>query len=458
MSFALIIPLVHSPLFPLFFSLNFIGPCKYTLFNSTRDPSVFFFVSMGEPLALLIEAKRGLGRPLEFLLKSSDDDTLQLIPEASYLASGAPSTPEYVVFDASLVFPSGTLLPLKSSRTSTNYTLFSLYFYLTRTLQLADEDKTDAKGTYKRYLAECKERAIDSVSFIDTKVISQLMAGETVSGLEDSLLLYTKPLTLKDLLGHEEDVQGKRRAETGPQSFMANKQTKLGSGIESTTELRTPQTLAQLTEKPLYKKDAIFKMSLDVPLKGVSDLVKSLKDVLRDVAVASSSATLMTSTVLDKRPSVVVSDVKKPLAPPQRPSSSAVGSTLLPSSVSVNIQDPRSLLHQLSATDHPTAMNAAQKAPLPRPKGHSTQPSSKLPIIIVPASASALISLFNVKRFLEETKFESQEEARRHACNVKESFLTIKRPAMAMHASSTDLLSHTFLVIDSIAKLRSQDW
>ena len=75
------------------------------------------------------------------------------------------------------------------------------------------------------------------------------------------------------------------------------------------------------------------------------------------------------------------------------------------------------------------------------------------PIIIVPAALTSLLTVFNVKSFLEAGQFLPTEEARKQVNGVKPSTVVLDH-ANAKNASS----KVTFQVVDGVERLKDTDW
>jgi parafibromin len=75
---------------------------------------------------------------------------------------------------------------------------------------------------------------------------------------------------------------------------------------------------------------------------------------------------------------------------------------------------------------------------------------ARIPIIIVPAAATSLISLLNVKKFLENEQFMTNQEAKDQGMK-KETMITVIRKK----GKSDSVPYH---VVDSVTKLKIDDW
>ena len=90
------------------------------------------------------------------------------------------------------------------------------------------------------------------------------------------------------------------------------------------------------------------------------------------------------------------------------------------------------------------------KAPQPAPAVPANK-TNAVPIILVPSALTSLLTLFNVKQFLEKRTFQTTDEMRKKANGVKESPVILQRQI----ARGGTL---TFQVLDSVDKMRESDW
>lgn len=81
----------------------------------------------------------------------------------------------------------------------------------------------------------------------------------------------------------------------------------------------------------------------------------------------------------------------------------------------------------------------------------------KTPIIIVPASGSALITLLNAKEFLQDYKFVSVEEKKRSG-GAKETEVLVQRKKEVLLNGQTQAVTVPFRVIDQPLKLTTAEW
>ncbi|KAF9433452.1 hypothetical protein BGZ76_009443, partial [Entomortierella beljakovae] len=82
----------------------------------------------------------------------------------------------------------------------------------------------------------------------------------------------------------------------------------------------------------------------------------------------------------------------------------------------------------------------------------SKSSASRIPIIIVPAAMTSMITMYNVKQFLEEQLFVDSEETRSKVGN-KPPRITIERRQKPNETHKTP-----YHVIDSTEKMRDEDW
>eukprot|EP00656_Telonema_subtile_P012018 TRINITY_DN16025_c0_g1_i1.p1 TRINITY_DN16025_c0_g1~~TRINITY_DN16025_c0_g1_i1.p1 ORF type:complete len:395 (-),score=92.50 TRINITY_DN16025_c0_g1_i1:285-1469(-) len=95
-------------------------------------------------------------------------------------------------------------------------------------------------------------------------------------------------------------------------------------------------------------------------------------------------------------------------------------------------------------TAKPTRLG--KPAPPPREK-------AVVPILVVPTGRSATVNMFNVKRFLEDGKFETVQDAMKRNGTKKEAKLFVK-PNKFVHDPKLQMVE----IIDSVKGLRDKDW
>uniref|UniRef100_T1JAK9 Cell division control protein 73 C-terminal domain-containing protein n=1 Tax=Strigamia maritima TaxID=126957 RepID=T1JAK9_STRMM len=102
------------------------------------------------------------------------------------------------------------------------------------------------------------------------------------------------------------------------------------------------------------------------------------------------------------------------------------------------------------------SLESATEAPLPLPRSiplvSRPQPVkrvSKIPIIVIPATTTSIITMFNVKDILEGLRFVGSEEKRSRGCRRVNEVLIQRR---------RDGVTVPFRVIDNICKLEREDW
>lgn len=85
------------------------------------------------------------------------------------------------------------------------------------------------------------------------------------------------------------------------------------------------------------------------------------------------------------------------------------------------------------------------------PKAMSTPLKSFVPIIIVPAAPTAIITMHNVKEFLDASKFVLAADAKAHQSTPKENRLSVER----INANGK---IQTYQIIDNPARLSIEEW
>ena len=106
--------------------------------------------------------------------------------------------------------------------------------------------------------------------------------------------------------------------------------------------------------------------------------------------------------------------------------------------------------------------NAPNKSPrqvptMQKPSGLPQKRESKTPIIIVPAGTTSLISLLNVKDFLQDFKFVSPEEKKKLGV-VKELEVLLQRKKDIMLNQQMQSVTVPLRVVDQPLKLSPSDW
>ncbi|KAI9591683.1 RNA pol II accessory factor, Cdc73 family-domain-containing protein [Syncephalis fuscata] len=82
---------------------------------------------------------------------------------------------------------------------------------------------------------------------------------------------------------------------------------------------------------------------------------------------------------------------------------------------------------------------------------HSRPKGARIPIIIVPAAATSMVNLYNVKQFLEDKSFIDSRNAREQS-TARPTLINIERRSEGSDTTSV------YQVIDSVDKLRPDDW
>ena len=116
---------------------------------------------------------------------------------------------------------------------------------------------------------------------------------------------------------------------------------------------------------------------------------------------------------------------------------------------------------QKHSSPHP-AINPPIKSPRPipssqKPSGLPQKRESKTPIIIVPAGTTSLISLLNVKDFLQDCKFISPEEKKRLG-SIKETEVLLQRKKEIVLNQQPQTVTVPLRVVEQPLKLTPSDW
>lgn len=96
-------------------------------------------------------------------------------------------------------------------------------------------------------------------------------------------------------------------------------------------------------------------------------------------------------------------------------------------------------------------------APIQKPSGLPQKRESKTPIIIVPAGTTSLISLLNVKDFLQDCKFVSPEEKKKLGA-IKETEVLLQRKKDIILNQQPQTVTVPLRVVDQPLKLSPSDW
>jgi RNA pol II accessory factor, Cdc73 family, C-terminal len=489
-----------------------------------------------EALTLLIETlqdadAKGADPAIDFIFKikrtelnyEHDDSMPLMVPYSAFEEAIREhhQLPAYIYIKSiESGYPSSTATPFRSSRTQMPYTLLALYFYMDLVI------RRRTPGGFKTYMGACKALGLESVSFVDMKILNAFYETKSLSTLmvEEARRLYIKPITLSELgmrtIGEKRPFENDGSSEQ-PQDGKGLEVTKEGSykmaryqedqeglsidraegekgqvrmrserlqpsvNFTNTTATAAVSTLDTTSpiEKAMYGKQVRFQVPSSVPTKGLGTLIQMLKGVLRQAEITVKSVPLKqnltnASTMASAASAAVIGSHSLPSTTTTSATTSGT-STLLPASVGpVNLQDPKSLLHHLSAmtsqdisgnpsppttTTKPTSSIARplRQASIPRPLPPSTSAASTLPIpiILVPAAPTAILSLYNIQSFLQEETFIAQDVARLQAPLRKPSLVTVNRPSHYQRPlASLYLPPSTYHVLDSPLTLQPHDW
>uniref|UniRef100_A0A5F8H734 Parafibromin n=1 Tax=Monodelphis domestica TaxID=13616 RepID=A0A5F8H734_MONDO len=113
------------------------------------------------------------------------------------------------------------------------------------------------------------------------------------------------------------------------------------------------------------------------------------------------------------------------------------------------------------ASAHKTQTPAAQ--PVPRPVSQARPPpnqkkGSRIPIIIIPAATTSLITMLNAKDLLQDLKFVPSDEKKKQGCQ-RENEILIQRWKDQMQPGGTAIrVIVPYRVVDQPLKLMPQDW
>jgi parafibromin len=85
------------------------------------------------------------------------------------------------------------------------------------------------------------------------------------------------------------------------------------------------------------------------------------------------------------------------------------------------------------------------------PKASLAAKKSFVPIIIVPAAPTAIITMYNIQDFLFSSRFVTTVDAKNQSVSPKQSLLTLDRIAV-------DGRKQSYQIIDNPARLSLEDW
>ncbi|XP_068692968.1 parafibromin-like [Montipora foliosa] len=109
----------------------------------------------------------------------------------------------------------------------------------------------------------------------------------------------------------------------------------------------------------------------------------------------------------------------------------------------------------------PSPHTQPNKSPRPLPQKPAKR-ESRTPIIIIPAGATSLISLFNAEDLLQDFKFVSSEEKKAQGVRRENEVLIQRRKeihqAQAAPGATRTTVTVPYRVIDNPARLQHSDW
>ncbi|XP_068695653.1 parafibromin-like [Montipora foliosa] len=109
----------------------------------------------------------------------------------------------------------------------------------------------------------------------------------------------------------------------------------------------------------------------------------------------------------------------------------------------------------------PSPHTQPNKSPRPLPQKPAKR-ESRTPIIIIPAGATSLISLFNAQDLLQDFKFVSSEEKKAQGVRRENEVLIQRRKeihqAQAAPGATPTTVTVPYRVIDNPARLQHNDW
>lgn len=246
--------------------------------------------------------------------------------------------------------------------------------------------------SYTEYMQECRKVGCPAVSLVDRKDLIAYLTGEkgTCEFLDESSL---PPIPFRSI----EEAVKKQRMLVQPAD---DQSAPVAMELE-------PESIAKqlaLIEKKIPFRPGISK-------KSYSFVLGIVKEIAKKEATSSHSAS-----------------VKAPL---KSGTKSSILDNIKANAESMNIKDP-SAKHSIVA----------------KPSQQALPVQTSIPIIVVPASFTSLINMFNVKSFLEDESFVTPQEARARGPVRKEIRLRIVDKQSG----------NQFCVIDNVNRLKIEDW
>ncbi|XP_048220066.1 parafibromin-like [Perognathus longimembris pacificus] len=101
--------------------------------------------------------------------------------------------------------------------------------------------------------------------------------------------------------------------------------------------------------------------------------------------------------------------------------------------------------------------------PVPRPVSQARPPPKQkkglqTPIIIIPATATSLITMLNVKDLLQDLTFVSSDEKKKQGCQRQQEILLLRSKYQMQPGGPAVRFTVPYKVVDQPLKLRPQDW
>ncbi|KAF8602746.1 CDC73-domain-containing protein [Ceratobasidium sp. AG-I] len=116
-----------------------------------------------------------------------------------------------------------------------------------------------------------------------------------------------------------------------------------------------------------------------------------------------------------------------------------------------NFSNVKGLIQARQKTKEPAAGTAAAATPRPDAKVGAKKAKNMHPIIVIPSSPTSLITMYNVKKFLEEATFEPSEVAK--ARMIREGNLKAEDVLMILRRRTETEQTVKYIVVDSVEAL-----
>ncbi|KAJ3003828.1 UNVERIFIED_CONTAM: hypothetical protein HDU68_005481, partial [Siphonaria sp. JEL0065] len=313
---------------------------------------------------------------------------------------------------AHVLFPSSEKLPADAPAGYKSYTLLALLFFL------QEKNMEHAQYIQKSFTYwGARETQVPTVSFLDRRDLLDYLTGVSDSSA------YVKDVSVVPSVASA----GQKR----PREEHASKSSKGGPTVPDQSE-----------EGEVLKK---LKATMEVDYDLIKDSLLARERTIINLNNFMSAKSTKPFTYALKYAGELLRPAQAPAVVPGAKSGSKT-------------VDPKTRPPHPSSSSRPPAPSSApqkdsrgsMKPPPVKPAGKPS-PNAKIPIIIVPPSISAVITLYNVKRFLGDMTFQSTDEA------IKEQG---EKPGMVIvdRKNAPPGFPKQYHVYDSVDRLKPDDW